>query len=126
MNRRVLITGVGGFIGSHLAEHVVRLGALTRCFLRYTSQGSLGWLAGSPLRSELEIIHGDVRDYDSVVRASGHRYHLSSRRIGRNSLFVSFTTIVCSDQHRGNPECSRGNETAWSRTADMHINKRSL
>ena len=70
MNRRVLITGAGGFIGSHLAEHVAQLGARTRCFLRYTSQGSLGWLAGSPLRSELEIIHGDIRDYESVVRAA--------------------------------------------------------
>jgi dTDP-glucose 4,6-dehydratase len=69
MNRRVLITGAGGFIGSHLAEHVAQLGAQTRCFLRYTSQGSLGWLAGSPLRSELEIFHGDVHDYESVLRA---------------------------------------------------------
>ncbi len=70
INRRVLITGAGGFIGSHLAEYVAQLGARTRCFLRYTSQGSLGWLAGSPLRSELEIVHGDVRDYESVVRAA--------------------------------------------------------
>jgi|SRR5579862_5316371 len=68
-NRRVLITGAGGFIGSHLAERIVELGAHTRCFLRYTSKGSLGWLSTSPLRSELEIIHGDVRDCDSILRA---------------------------------------------------------
>jgi NAD dependent epimerase/dehydratase len=70
MDRQVLITGAGGFIGSHLAERVAQLGARTRCFLRYTSQGSLGWLDGSPLRSELEIVQGDVRDYESVVRAA--------------------------------------------------------
>lgn len=70
INRRVLITGAGGFIGSHLAEHVARLGSHTRCLLRYTSQGSLGWLADSPLRSELEIVHGDVRDYENVLRAA--------------------------------------------------------
>jgi len=46
------------------------LGARTRCFLRYTSQGSLGWLSASPLRSELEIIHGDIRDYESVFQAA--------------------------------------------------------
>jgi NAD dependent epimerase/dehydratase len=68
-NRRVLVTGAGGFIGSHLAERIAQLGAQTRCFLRYTSQGSLGWLSASPLRSELEIIHGDIRDYESVLHA---------------------------------------------------------
>jgi NAD dependent epimerase/dehydratase len=69
-NRRVLITGAGGFIGSHLAERIAQFGAKTRCFLRYTSQGSLGWLAKSPWISELEIIHGDIRDYESVFHAT--------------------------------------------------------
>jgi NAD dependent epimerase/dehydratase len=68
-NRRVLVTGAGGFIGSHLAERLTELGAHTRCFVRYTSQGSAGWLSSSPLRSEFEIIHGDVRDYESVLHA---------------------------------------------------------
>lgn len=64
------MTGAGGFIGSHLVERLTQLGAKTRCFLRYTSQGSLGWLADSPLRPELEIVHGDIRDLESVLRAA--------------------------------------------------------
>jgi NAD dependent epimerase/dehydratase len=68
-NRRVLVTGAGGFIGSHLAERLVELGAKTRCFLRYNSQGTVGWLSDSPARSELEIVHGDIRDSESVFRA---------------------------------------------------------
>ncbi len=69
-NRRVLITGAGGFIGSHLAERVAQLGARTRCFLRYNSRGLLGWLSSSALLPEIEIVHGDIRDYESVFNAA--------------------------------------------------------
>ena len=60
--RRVLVTGAGGFIGSHLAERLVKLGARTRVLIRYASNGSRGWLDHSPLKAEMEIITGDVRD----------------------------------------------------------------
>lgn len=63
---KVLVTGAGGFIGSHLTERLVSLGASTRALVRYTSTGSVGWLERSPYRSEVEFVFGDVGD-PSVV-----------------------------------------------------------
>ena len=40
--RWVLVTGAGGFIGSHLAEELARQGARTRALVRYSSSGSRG------------------------------------------------------------------------------------
>ena len=67
--RRVLVTGAGGFIGSHLCEALVRAGARVRAFVRYNARGSCGWLDASPLREDLDIHSGDVADRDSVVQA---------------------------------------------------------
>lgn len=68
-NRRVLVTGAGGFIGSHLCERLVELGASVRAFAEYNSLGSWGWLDESPRRGELEVVLGDVRDADSIAAA---------------------------------------------------------
>lgn len=67
--QRVFVTGAGGFIGSHLCERLVELGATTRAFVRYRSDGSWGWLDRSPLKAEMEIVAGDVCDRDSVKHA---------------------------------------------------------
>lgn len=67
--RRVLVTGAGGFIGSHLAERLVELGASVRALVEYNSLGSWGWLDESPVRDELDVRPGDVRDPDSVAAA---------------------------------------------------------
>jgi NAD dependent epimerase/dehydratase len=64
--RRVLVTGAGGFIGSHLAERLVGLGASVRGLVEYNSLGSWGWLDDSPVKGELDVVMGDVRDRDSV------------------------------------------------------------
>jgi NAD dependent epimerase/dehydratase len=67
--RKVLVTGAGGFIGSHLTERLVHLGARTRALVRYNSSGSFGWLDGSPCKKDVEVIAGDIRDLDIVQRA---------------------------------------------------------
>ncbi len=67
--KRLLITGSAGFIGSHLAERLVSEGAVTRCFVRYNSTGSRGWLDTSPLVAEMDVFAGDVRDGSRVRQA---------------------------------------------------------
>lgn len=69
--RKVLVTGAGGFIGSHLVEQLVRTGAHVRAFVRYTSSGQAGLLQQlSPdLLAQVELIFGDLRDQDAVRRA---------------------------------------------------------
>ena len=65
----ILVTGAGGFIGSHLAEQLVRRGERVRAFIHYNSAGCRGWLDGSAVASEIEFVAGDIRDFDAVQRA---------------------------------------------------------
>ncbi len=67
--RLVLVTGAGGFIGSHLVESLLEAGAKVRGLVHYNALGSTGWLEQSEKRSELEIMAGDVCDRESVRSA---------------------------------------------------------
>ena len=67
--KRVLVTGAGGFIGSHLAERLVTAGARTRAMVRYTSSGSWGWLDASSSKGEMEVVASDITDADGVREA---------------------------------------------------------
>ncbi|HTA40616.1 MAG TPA: SDR family NAD(P)-dependent oxidoreductase [Candidatus Acidoferrales bacterium] len=67
--RVVLVTGAGGFIGSHLAERLVELGADVRAFVHYNALGTHGWLDTSPLASKMTVVAGDVCDRESVRSA---------------------------------------------------------
>jgi NAD dependent epimerase/dehydratase len=61
---RVLVTGAGGFIGSHVCEALVAAGHEVRALLRYTSHGGVGNLRFLPadVRAKLELKYGDIRD----------------------------------------------------------------
>jgi dTDP-glucose 4,6-dehydratase len=67
--KRVLVTGGGGFIGSHLAERLVELGAATRALVHYNALGTWGWLDQSSYREQIQVVAGDVCDRDSVRQA---------------------------------------------------------
>lgn len=79
--KTILITGAGGFIGSHLTERAVELGFRVRAFVRYNSRGSWGWLEESPCKGDIEVAAGDIRDYDSVygaLKGCDRVYHLAA------------------------------------------------
>lgn len=69
--KQVLVTGAGGFIGSHLTEKLVTAGAVVRAFVRYNSRGDIGLLKHlSPQTlSGIEIVAGDLRDLRAVQKA---------------------------------------------------------
>jgi NAD dependent epimerase/dehydratase len=63
-NKRVLVTGAGGFIGSHLVERLVELGARVRAVVRYNSRNDWGLLEvlSPAVTFPLEIRAGDLVD----------------------------------------------------------------
>ncbi|MDO9549185.1 MAG: NAD-dependent 4,6-dehydratase LegB [Candidatus Marinimicrobia bacterium] len=66
---KILITGAAGFIGSHLTELLVRNGYQVKAFVRYNSKNNWGWLDSSQYKKDMEVITGDIRDFDSVYNA---------------------------------------------------------
>ncbi|GAB4491532.1 MAG: SDR family NAD(P)-dependent oxidoreductase [Anaerolineales bacterium] len=70
-HKKVLVTGAGGFIGSHLVEKLVAEGAQVRAFVRYNSRADVGLLklTAPEIRSQLEIIGGDLRDEHAMRKA---------------------------------------------------------
>lgn len=82
-NDRYLVTGAGGFIGSHLVEALLRSGVNVKAFARYTSSASKGWLSdiAPELKERLEVFHGDIADGRAVMEAArdcSQIYHLAA------------------------------------------------
>lgn len=69
--KKVLITGSGGFIGSHLTELLVKKGYDVRCLVTYNSRNNWGWLEhiDRKVLQNIEVIAGDIRDQDTCFAA---------------------------------------------------------
>jgi NAD dependent epimerase/dehydratase len=82
-NRKVLVTGAGGFIGSHLCETLLESGADVRALLHYDTRADYGNLEFLPpeLRSRLEVVSGDICDpflINRVVEGVDTVFHLGA------------------------------------------------
>jgi len=70
-DKKVLVTGAGGFIGSHLTERLLSLGSRVRAFVEYNPQGDAGHInhlvAGKNKR--LEVFYGDIKEMETVKKA---------------------------------------------------------
>ncbi|MDD5069556.1 MAG: SDR family NAD(P)-dependent oxidoreductase, partial [Candidatus Omnitrophica bacterium] len=63
-NKKVLVTGAEGFIGSHLVERLINEGAKVRAFIHYNSRSDWGMLEMIPekTKKKIEVFPGDTRD----------------------------------------------------------------
>ena len=81
--KQILVTGAGGFIGSHLVETLAASGAHVRAFVRYNSRSDWGLLSdlSEQTLSQVDVIAGDLRDLQAVTRAMAgvsHVFHLGA------------------------------------------------
>ncbi len=70
-NKSVLVTGSGGFIGSHLVEELVRMNCHVKAFVHYNSFNRWGWLDALPKETmtQIEVFSGDIRDPNGMTEA---------------------------------------------------------
>lgn len=68
--KKVLVTGAEGFIGSHLTERLVELGADVTALVQYNSYNNWGWIDTfhEDIKNSINVITGDIREYDNVKR----------------------------------------------------------
>lgn len=70
-NKKILVTGADGFIGSHLVERLVKEGVRVRAFAYYNSFNSWGWMDSFPKKTldQIDVFTGDVRDPNGILTA---------------------------------------------------------
>lgn len=110
-----MVTGAGGFIGSHLTEALLKAGAHVRVFIRYNSRDGRGNLEDlePSLLGQLEIVAGDLRDADAIDRAVKGRdvvFHLAAlvgipysyqnpREVVETNVLGTFNVLISARDH---------------------------
>ncbi|MBN1787186.1 MAG: SDR family NAD(P)-dependent oxidoreductase [Sedimentisphaerales bacterium] len=82
-NKKVLVTGAGGFIGSHLVEALLKKGADVRAFVKYNGRGDWGMLSDLPAESQksLDVVMGNICDpffVRKAVQGCDYVFHLAA------------------------------------------------
>ena len=82
-DKKVLVTGADGFIGSHLVEDLAIRGVSVRAFVYYNSFNSWGWLDTLPasIMDNVEVFAGDIRDPNGVreaIKGQNIVFHLAA------------------------------------------------
>ncbi len=115
-NKRVLVTGAAGFIGSHLVERLLHLGADVTAFVRYNAAGGHGLLDHLPLQHQekLKVVMGDLCDAESADAAVAGQeivFHLAAiiaipysylrpAHVERNNVLSTLHVLEACARHR--------------------------
>ncbi|MDI6757678.1 MAG: SDR family NAD(P)-dependent oxidoreductase, partial [Endomicrobiia bacterium] len=82
-NSRAVVTGAGGFIGSHLVESLVEKGSKVIALAHYNSRNDWGKLEELPreILERVEVVSGDIRDpffVNKITRGADAVFHLAA------------------------------------------------
>ena len=91
VGKKVVVTGAGGFIGSHLVEALVAAGASVTAVVRYNSGSLIGNLAflDRKAREAVRIVSGNVEDSDFMYRTiEGQEIGTAPRGADCHSVFL--------------------------------------
>jgi hypothetical protein len=124
--QRVLVTGAGGFIDSHLVERLVESRARVRGLVRDNSRNDWGRLELLPakIKTEIEVVLGFLTDPPPhPPHGPGQPCHLSSGRLDCHPLFLPHPGSLSGDQLRRHLEPLGGDSPSRGGALRAHFHQ---
>ena len=90
-NKKILVTGGAGFIGSHLCKRLVKLGCEVSVLVKYKSINDCVRL--SSVWDNIEVLEADLRNIDSLRQFKGHKYDIIFHLAAYNHVGDSFMHV---------------------------------